>query len=215
MSVIAECSLDPDRLSFATALSATPAIELDVERVYRTRSAMPVVFCWARGDDLDTFESALADDETVTDVKRLSDADDRRLYRARLTGRASVVTYDAWVDLGAARLEMRYVDGRWHARMRFPGRDALATFREFCLDHDLDFQLDRLYDSDDDDTETARNRLTTSQREALQLAHEGGYFGVPRETTLAEIAAELDISNQAASERLRRGCGRLVSDRFG
>lgn len=215
MSVIAECSLDPDRLSFATALSATSAVELDVERVYRTRSAMPVVFCWARSDDLDAFESALADDETVTDVKRLSDADDRRLYRARLTGRASVVTYDAWVDLGAARLEMRYVDGRWHARIRFPGRDALATFREFCLDHDLDFQLDRLYDSDGDDAETARNRLTTSQREALRLAHEGGYFGIPRETTLAEIAAELDISDQATSERLRRGCGRLVSDRFG
>jgi predicted DNA binding protein len=216
MSVIAEYSLDPDRLSFATALSATPAIELDVERVYRTRSAMPIVFCWARGDDLDAFESALADDETVVDVQRLSDADDRRLYRVRLTGRASVVTYDAWVGLGAARLEMRYADGRWHARIRFPGRDALATFREFCLDHDLDFQLDRLYDSDGDgDSETARSRLTSSQREALRLAHEGGYFAIPRETTLAEIAAELDISDQATSERLRRGCGRLVGDRFG
>jgi predicted DNA binding protein len=216
MSVIAECSLDPTRLSFATALSAASTVELAVEREYGTRSAMPVVFCWARGEDLDGFERTLAEDGTVTDIRRLSDAGDRRLYRLRLTGAASVVTYDTWIDLGAARLEMRYTDERWHARMRFPDRDALGTFREFCLDHDLDFRLHRLYDSDaDGESGTARNRLTTHQREALRLAHEGGYFGIPRETTLGDIAAELDISNQAASERLRRGCGRIVGDRFG
>lgn len=27
---------------------------------------MPVVFCWGRGDGLDGFETALAEDETVT-----------------------------------------------------------------------------------------------------------------------------------------------------
>jgi predicted DNA binding protein len=175
---------------------------------------MPVVFCWARGEDLDGFERTLAEDGTVTDIRRLSDAGDRRLYRLRLTGAASVVTYDTWIDLGAARLEMRYTDERWHARMRFPDRDALGTFREFCLDHDLDFRLHRLYDSDPA-RGPPRDRLTTHQREALRLAHEEGYFGIPRGTTLGDIAAELDISNQAASERLRRGCGRIVGDRFG
>jgi predicted DNA binding protein len=214
MSVIVECSLDPERLSFAAALAAVPTVGLDIEREYGTRSAMPVVFCWARGDDLDGFETALADDETVTDVRRLSDTDGRRLYRVRLTGAAPVVTYDAWIDLGAVRLEMRHVDGRWHARMRFPDRKALGSFREFCTDPDLDFRLHRLYDSDPG-RGPPRDRLTTRQREALRLAHERGYFGIPRETTLDDIAAELGISNQATSERLRRGCGRLLGNRFG
>lgn len=144
----------------------------------------------------------------------MSDAGDRRLYRLRLTGAASVVTYDTWIDLGAARLEMRYADERWHARMRFPDRDALATFRTFCAENGLDFRLQRLYDSDPE-RGPPRDRLTTHQREALRLAHEDGYFGIPRETTLDDIAAELDISNQAASERLRRGCERLIGDRLG
>ncbi len=56
MSVIAEYSLAPGRLSFAAALAAVSSIELEIEREYGTRSAMPVVFCWAHGDDLDGFE---------------------------------------------------------------------------------------------------------------------------------------------------------------
>lgn len=43
------------------------------------------------------------------------------------------------------------------------------------------------------------------QREALILAVERGYFAVPRETKLEEIAEELGITRQAASERVRRG----------
>jgi predicted DNA binding protein len=33
---------------------------------------------------------------------------------------------------------------------------------------------------------------------------------VPRETTLANLAAEIEVSHQALSERLRRGHGTLV-----
>lgn len=214
MSAIAEFTLAPEKLSFASALSATPSVELEVEREYGAQSAMPVVFCWARGKDLDAFETSLADDETVTDVNRLGDSTSRRLYRMRLTRAAPVVTYDIWVEQGAARLEMRYADGRWHARMRFPDRETVGAFRDFCSDHELDFELDSLYDTDPE-RGPPRDRLTTSQREMLHLAHERGYFEIPRETTLSELADELDISNQAASERLRRGCARLVSHLFG
>ncbi|MUV89266.1 hypothetical protein GJ629_04600 [Halapricum sp. CBA1109] len=44
----------------------------------------------------------------------------------------------------------------------------------------------------------------------LQLAVRRGYFTIPREVTLSELAAELDLSSQAASERLRRGIRTLV-----
>ncbi len=214
MSVIAEFTLAPGQLSLAAALSAVPSVELDVEREYGAHSAMPVVFCWVRGGDLDTFEEALAEDETVTDSTRLSDSENRRLYRMCLTGAAPVVTYDTWIELGAARLDMRYADGRWHARMRFPDREALSTFRRFCVDHELDFRLDRLYDTDPT-RGPPRDRLTAPQRETLRLAHERGYFEIPRKVTLADLADELGISNQAVSERLRRGCARVIGNLFG
>ena len=214
MGVIAEFSLAPEKLSFATALSAAPSTEFEIEREYGTRSGTPVAFCWARGGDLATFDRGLEHDETVTDIQRLSKSDDQRLYRVQLTGEASVVTYDAWIDLGAARLEMRYADGRWHTRMRFPDRQTLSTFSGFCDEHGLEFRLNRLYDTDPNDG-PPRDRLTSCQRETLQLAHERGYFEIPRQATLGDLADDLDVSNQAVSERLRRGCARLVGDLFG
>jgi predicted DNA binding protein len=53
--------------------------------------------------------------------------------------------------------------------------------------------------------------LTDSQREALLVAFETGYFEEPRNATLGEVAADLDISQPAASGLLRRGIKRLVA----
>ena len=210
MSVIVEFSLAPEHLSFAPTLSTAPSVELDIEQEY-AHSALPVVFCWVRGEDLDTFEEALADDGTVADIEQFAESGDRRLYRARLTGAAPVVTYDAWIELGAARLDMHYADDRWHTRMRFPDRVALSEFRDFCDAHVLEFRLTKLYHADPE-RGPAQDRPTTCQRETLRLAHERGYFEIPREATLADLANELDVSDQAVSERLRRGCGQLVGD---
>ncbi len=46
--------------------------------------------------------------------------------------------------------------------------------------------------------------LTEPQREAIAEAYRQGYYDVPREISLEELANELDISHQALSERLRR-----------
>jgi predicted DNA binding protein len=42
------------------------------------------------------------------------------------------------------------------------------------------------------------------------LAYERGFFDIPRRATAADLAAELDVSRQAVSERLRRGYAALV-----
>ena len=44
-----------------------------------------------------------------------------------------------------------------------------------------------------------------AQRSALVTALEMGYFDVPRQVELADVAAELDLSPNAVSERIRRG----------
>lgn len=53
--------------------------------------------------------------------------------------------------------------------------------------------------------------VTGEQREAVLTALELGYYEVPRHANLADVAAELGISHQALSERLRRAHGGLVS----
>jgi hypothetical protein len=50
------------------------------------------------------------------------------------------------------------------------------------------------------------------RREVLLVALEQGYYTVRRNASRAERAGEVDISSQAASERLRRGTQTLVAN---
>jgi len=103
----------------------------------------------------------------------------------------------------------RHVDG-WWGRSRFPDREALAEYREFCTDRGATFQLERLTrESDADDPPF---ELTEEQYEALVAAREAGYFDVPREVSTEEIGEKLGISGPSASERLRRGIDRLLEN---
>ncbi len=53
--------------------------------------------------------------------------------------------------------------------------------------------------------------LTEGQYEAIRAAHRAGYYDVPRSTKLKELAAELGVSHQSLSQRLRRAHESLVS----
>lgn len=52
--------------------------------------------------------------------------------------------------------------------------------------------------------------LTARQREVLETAVRAGYFEVPRECTLREVAAELEVDKSTVSGVLRRGQSRIV-----
>jgi len=95
----------------------------------------------------------------------------------------------------------------WTFELRGESREAIAEFQEYCHDHGAPVELTKIRGLQPLD---ARQDLTETQREALVLAYERGYFNSPRETTLKEIADELDISQQALGSRLRRGNRRLI-----
>ncbi|PSP97340.1 helix-turn-helix domain-containing protein [Halobacteriales archaeon QS_4_70_19] len=207
MSIIAEYRLSAGRLVLGPTFEAVPDIELELERSFATDPERPVLFAWARGP-LDAFETAAKEDATVADLQILDTVGEKRLYRISAGEATEVVLYPRWVEIGAERLEASYADGWWHSRTRFPDRNALADYRTFLGEHDVEFRLKRLYDAG----EASGNQLglTAEQRETLVLACEMGYFDIPRGTTTSGLAEELDISNQAVSERLRRGYRRLV-----
>lgn len=52
--------------------------------------------------------------------------------------------------------------------------------------------------------------LADSQREALLVAFDAGYFGEPRTVTLSAVPAELEISQPAASGLTRRASRRII-----
>nr|WP_303647872.1 helix-turn-helix domain-containing protein [Haloarchaeobius amylolyticus] len=54
--------------------------------------------------------------------------------------------------------------------------------------------------------------LTDAQRELLRSAVSEGYFKVPREVSLVELAELNDISDRELSQELRRGLDVVVRD---
>ncbi|WP_267643619.1 helix-turn-helix domain-containing protein [Haloarchaeobius amylolyticus] len=54
--------------------------------------------------------------------------------------------------------------------------------------------------------------LTDAQRELLRSAVREGYFKVPREVSLVELAELNDISDVELSQQLRRGLDVVVRD---
>jgi hypothetical protein len=53
--------------------------------------------------------------------------------------------------------------------------------------------------------------LTPEQRTTLVSAVHGGYYDIPRGMSTQDLADEYDISDQAITERLRRGIASLVT----
>lgn len=56
--------------------------------------------------------------------------------------------------------------------------------------------------------------LTEKQRQAAKLAIENGYYKRPRQTSLQEMATDLDISQQALSQRLGAVEEKLIGQLF-
>lgn len=84
-------------------------------------------------------------------------------------------------------------------------RDQFEAFGSALEDTGREYELLALVHTDD------RERLLTDrQREYLTVAHHRGYFEVPRECTLAELADALGVDKSSASETIRRGAGRVI-----
>jgi predicted DNA binding protein len=72
-------------------------------------------------------------------------------------------------------------------------------------DSEFDYELLSVVETGDEGSV-----LTDRQRECLHVALREGYFEVPRECTLADVAATVGIDKSTASEILRRGESRVL-----
>lgn len=102
-----------------------------------------------------------------------------------------------------------YEEG-WYFRVRFPNHDLPGQFYDFCTDRDISVHVDRVYALADAPANGRSFDLSQEQREALVIAVREGYFEVPRRTDLSAIGSQLGISQQAASNRVRRGANKVI-----
>lgn len=214
MSLLAQFEAISPNLVLGPTLSALPSLEVTLEHQYALDPDQPIAVCWIRCDDPDRLDRTLERDETVAAFELIDERSAQFLYRIRRSDSDVVDAYRQWVTVGGQLLAARARDGRWEIEMRFPDRESFASYHEFLLFEGVSFDLTRLSDGPRTDraADGERETLTESQREVLSLAYEGGFFEILRETTLSIIADGLGISDQAASERLRRGQSRLIEE---
>jgi hypothetical protein len=202
--------LDHSTPLFARALATVPAVSLTLDRMYATREpdGSGEVRTWIEvaaesPSTLDRSVRELDADPTVADVVALSGGGTERQYRVSLTDageRAS--TYPAAAAADAALVTGTATADGWTVRLRFPGREALGRYRERCAERGTEPDLRRLHSGEAN--EESDSDLTEPQAAILRRAIELGYFDIPRSASLAEVGESLDITGQAASERLRR-----------
>jgi predicted DNA binding protein len=211
MSVLAELTVPANEFVLADTLRTVPDVRIEIKRVVAGTEHVTPYF-WAADGNLETFEAALRDDRTIDDIRTLEEqADSERFYR--VTWQTNVESLmSAISDAKATVLEAVSDDGkRWELKILFPDRDALSTFHDYCLAKDFSFRLERVY-RPENPQEKGEYGVTNDQQEALTAAFGAGYFDVPRDSTLTELAEELGISRNAVSARLRRGQRNLLSN---
>jgi len=208
--MIACCTFDAALL--APTFERFPGLSVDVEGIDAGRSVPLRLVFWARGAPQGELEAALRSDRTVATVDRLSSTPSGTLYRStHHAALPAVAVYNAAIEHDALLLAATSEGDGWNVRLRIPDRNELSAFCDRCAQLDVDVSVVSIRDRDAAALEDEFG-LTASQRELLALAWDRGYFSIPRDASLSELAAELDISQQAASERLRRGLWTLVSN---
>jgi hypothetical protein len=185
-------------------------VTLEIGRVVADTPDSITAYVWARAMDFDALEAAFEDDSTVRSLTVLSEADDERSYR---------MTWDEPIDLlvhimaeqQGTIIHAANRNDAWALRVSFPERDALVQAEELKeLAQRNEFSLDVRGIHRTDEYRGAQPEMTRQQQEALVTAFEAGYFKVPKEVTLAELAEMEGISHQAMSERIRRGVHYLI-----
>jgi predicted DNA binding protein len=207
MAVIVELAIDAESFDLGRVTSLVDDVHIELERVVPTgRDVMP--FFWAETDDFAAFERAVRENELVESLEALSRVSDRVLYH--VVWHETVTNLTRILNQSGATILQAQGNDRWVFNLRFRDHAGLRDFHNVCQEEALEFHVDRIYTLEDTPDGVFELGLTDEQHDALVTAVEHGYFEVPRGGKLADVADDLGISQQAASERVRRGANTVL-----
>ncbi|MFP8958550.1 helix-turn-helix domain-containing protein [Natrialbaceae archaeon A-CW3] len=209
MSIITEFTVPAEAFALEHTFDAVSETTIEVERLATHSREWVMPFLWVYSDNLDAVESAIQTDPTVSDVTVLDRTDEFAYVNVHWDESVQELI-DQIVDRHGIMEEAGARDGTWHLRIRFVDRGFLEEFQAYFDERGYSFELNRLYDGSE--TKKRKFGLTPVQHETLVTALEMGYFDVPRNAQIGELAAELGVSTNAVSQRLRRATSNLTSN---
>jgi len=206
MATVMEFTSPAEEFPLGSVFEDLPGVTVELERLI-PHETLIIPYFWVRGVETEDIEASFEPHAGVTDIQVIDSVEDEYLMRAEwkseyfgvlsALARANVV-----VLTGIGTKE------GWRFEVRGESQESIAEFREYCQENDIPIAITAVHAMLPIQGEGYE--LTETQREALVLAYERGYFDTPRETSLEEIADELGITQQSLSSRLRRGHRRLI-----
>lgn len=210
MSTIVEAELPADQFALQETLESVPGATFEVVRLAAHGSDRVMPFLWGAAEDLDELADAVEADSSTENVEILAELEEEYLFRMEWMAHIRVILYIVLEEEGTI-LDAYGKNGRWEFRILFPEHDSISTTHDFCEDYDIEMSFDRVYQLSDS-MRRGQYGLTDDQYETITTAYESGYYDVPRDTHLTDLATDRDVSHQALSERLRRGHRTLIQN---
>ncbi len=207
MAIVTEVHFSHEDGALAGTLAALPALEATVVRETSTDPGRGVYFLRFSGVDPAEVREALSADHTVAEVRSVLDGD-RRLLGVVFTDGTKLLAPRVTREDGFV-LEARSSAAGWRERWLFRDREGIHGVWQYARREGFAFEVVDLSSISDAESPDSAE-LTAKQREALVAAYECGYFDEPREASLEELAAELDVSPSAVGGRIRRGMKSLI-----
>lgn len=206
MATVLEFTSPAEEFPLGTVFENLPSVTVELERLV-PHDTLIIPYFWVRGADAEDIEAAFETHAGVVDVALIDSVDDEYLMRAEWAGEYFGIL-SALAEANVSVLSGVGTSEGWDFEVRGESREAISEFRSLCQEHDIPLEITGVHallpiQGDNYD-------LTDPQREALVLAYELGYFDSPRTASLEDVAAELGITQQSLSSRLRRGHRRLI-----
>ncbi|WP_266074882.1 helix-turn-helix domain-containing protein [Haladaptatus caseinilyticus] len=209
MTTIINITVPPTDFPLGSIFETFSEVDIELERVIPTNHAL-VPYFWVWGKDVDDIEDAFESNPAVHSIELVDTVKDGALFRTEwnldVDGILKGITKTRLVLLSATGSE-----DHWEFEFRTQDHEGMTEFQDYCADHDIPITITRIYTVAEMQVGT-QYRLTPPQESALVSAFDAGYFDKPREATLEEVSADLEITRQALSERLRRGHRNLIAN---
>lgn len=156
-------------------------------------------------------DAALQSDAGIGEVECFGECAGGWTYRITWKGRPRRLLQQ-FVTRDVTLLSARGRDSTWKFHLAAPNREKISQASNVMDDLDCGAECRNL--SAFDGEETNRSKLTSKQQGALISAFEMGYYDVPQNVSLKDVATDLGISHQALSERLHRAYHHIIESEF-
>lgn len=205
MGIITNITVPGEQFELGRSLQRVDDVHVNFERVVPNGNRM-FPYMWVYTDDHTRLCQLLQVDPAIENLRLVHHDDEQGLYDVEWA-----TDTDGFLaclrETDAIVLKAGGSATAWEFELRFDKQAEVSHFQQTCAEHDISISVDRVVTKSVVDP--PGEKLTSAQRETIELALQRGYFDVPRKTTMVDLAEELGVSDQAVSARIRRAMKKL------